>query len=60
MNKKYICAICGKENEGWGNNPYPVKTNYEDRCCDDCNTKFVIPARIMLLSNQSTKHERSN
>jgi hypothetical protein len=41
------CIICGEEFEGYGNNPDPVTT--EGRCCDACNTKFVIPARIEAL-----------
>lgn len=43
--KKYICCICGKEFEGYGNNPAPIKG---DRCCDDCNKSVVIPARLKL------------
>lgn len=44
------CAICGNEiNNEFGNNPWPVRTNEEDRCCDECNTSFVIPYRIMLM-----------
>ena len=39
------CCICGKEFEGWGNNPWPVKS--EGLCCDDCNMEHVIPARII-------------
>lgn len=41
------CCICGEELEGYGNNPYPVKK--EGKCCDACNMKFVIPARISDL-----------
>lgn len=44
---KETCVICGKEFEGWGNNPYPVKE--EGRCCDECNETKVIPARIMAM-----------
>jgi len=39
-----ICCICGEEIDGYGNNPEPVKS--EGRCCDACNMKFVIPARM--------------
>lgn len=38
------CIICGEEFEGYGNNPAPVSE--EGRCCDACNLKFVIPARL--------------
>ena len=44
---KNICCICGEEYEGYGNNPAPVSE--EGRCCNACNLKFVIPARIELL-----------
>ena len=53
------CAICGKEmNNEFGNNPWPVRTNEEDRCCDECNMSFVLPYRIMLLgTSQEVKIE---
>lgn len=42
-----VCCICGEPIEGYGNNPEPV-ISAEDgaRCCDACNLKFVIPARL--------------
>lgn len=55
MNKKYVCCICGKEFEGYGNNPYPIGHDVyseEDRCCDKCNLDYVIPARIALLADK--------
>ena len=45
---KFVCCLCGKECEGWGNDPYPLDTNPEHECCDDCNEK-VISARIAQL-----------
>ena len=45
---KFVCCICGEETTGYGNNPEPVK--HEGRCCDACNRKFVIPARIEELN----------
>ena len=45
--EKHICCICHREFIGWGNNPDPYKPeNGNDRCCDECNMNFVIPARI--------------
>ena len=46
--RTYICCLCGKRDYGFGNNPYPLceDGDFESRCCDDCNTKLVIPARI--------------
>ena len=40
---KKTCCICGKEFRGWGNDPYPVKD--EGDCCDECNYRYVLPAR---------------
>lgn len=39
-----FCCICGEPLEGYGNDPWPVKE--EGQCCDACNDKFVIPARL--------------
>ena len=50
-----ICCICGKEFEGWGNNPYPVVKDEDARCCDDCNVMYVIPARIEALAERDGK-----
>lgn len=44
---EYTCCICGEEFEGYGNNPAPVKES--GKCCDACNRKFVIPARLSNL-----------
>lgn len=42
----FICCICGAKLKGWGNNPWPIKNGENDRCCDECNQKYVIPERI--------------
>lgn len=44
VEKTFICCICGEESIGFGNNPAPYKE--KGKCCDSCNIKFVIPARI--------------
>lgn len=44
VERTFICCICGEESLGFGNNPAPYKE--EGKCCDSCNIKFVIPARI--------------
>ena len=44
---EYTCCICGDDFEGYGNNPAPYKES--GKCCDACNRKFVIPARLMQL-----------
>lgn len=48
---KYTCCICGKEFEGWGNNPWPVGKTTE-KCCDKCNMEVVIPARIEMINKE--------
>lgn len=45
-NMTFTCCICGKIFSGYGNNPYPVSKNENDRCCDQCNRDAVIPARM--------------
>ena len=45
--QKFKCCICGKIFEGWGNNPYPVSEDPDDRCCDFCNDTQVIPERLL-------------
>ena len=47
---EYTCCICGDDFEGYGNNPAPYKES--GKCCDACNRKFVIPARLMQLQNE--------
>jgi len=53
------CCICGKEIKGYGNNPDGAawlnpdgsverpKFSEGERCCDECNWKFVIPGRLV-------------
>ena len=45
--QKFKCCICGQIFEGYGNNPYPVSENPNDRCCDHCNDSKVIPERLL-------------
>ena len=50
-NKEQECVICHQPFEGYGNNAEPVA---EGRCCDECNAKVVIPARIEEIN----KHKK--
>ena len=50
-----FCCICGEPLNGYGNNPVPYKE--EGRCCDACNIKFVIPARLAQMYNQEAEKE---
>ena len=47
---EYTCCICGEDFEGYGNNPVPYKES--GKCCDACNRKFVIPARLSQLQDE--------
>lgn len=49
--KTIECCICGIKLLGMGNNPYPVKE--QGRCCDTCNIKHVIPARITAIGGST-------
>ena len=52
--ENYKSCICGKECTGFVNNPngavdetkHLIKWNPEDRCCDECNHKYVLPGRM--------------
>lgn len=43
------CGICAVTYQGWGNNPAPFPT---ERCCEDCNRRYVIPARLVEMSGR--------
>lgn len=45
---EFKCVICEQNSVGYGNNPAPVKD--KGKCCDDCNHKKVIPARLEQIS----------
>ena len=44
----YICCFCKKTYDDFGNNAEPLVLN--GKCCDECNTKKVIPARIWTIT----------
>lgn len=47
-----VCCICGEHVNGYGNNPEPyMSAENGERCCDECNIRFVIPARLAQLDN---------
>ena len=49
--KESFCCICGEPIEGYGNNPEPYMSAEEGRCCDSCNVRFVIPARLEMMED---------
>ena len=49
------CVICGEHFYGFGNDPAPVKNT--GRCCDDCNSLIVVPARYYLFFRRGAENE---
>jgi hypothetical protein len=47
MKKEHICSVCQSIYTGYGNNALPVNTG---RCCDACNSRVVIPARLSRMA----------
>jgi len=40
----FVCVLCKRRSQGWGNNPQPLAQ--KGNCCDRCNFESVLPARI--------------
>lgn len=59
--EEFKCSLCYDICEGFGNNPYPLceEDNTEARCCDDCNTLKVVPARIAQLFKKEVPEEET-
>jgi hypothetical protein len=51
--KENFCCICGEPIEGYGNNPEPYRSVEDGQCCDGCNLKFVIPARLEMMKGEN-------
>lgn len=45
--KNGVCSICGKPYKDYGHNAKPYDMG---RCCSECNSKYVKPTRIKLVS----------
>lgn len=57
------CALCGKKYSGWGNSTWGLWNIDEHdpegekiRCCDDCNQRLVVPARMGLIEKWDISH----
>lgn len=45
------CCICRRGYSGFGNNPYPLKSQMDGRsCCEGCNITLVVPVRLLCAS----------
>jgi hypothetical protein len=56
--ERHDCCICKEEFEGEGNNS--VSCRRDGLCCDKCNLKKVIPARIRSLKKLETLTKQQN
>jgi hypothetical protein len=52
----FVCVICKRQvTDQYGNNPDPVRPFGTGKCCNECNSVHVIPARVrnMREANKS-------
>ena len=56
------CCLCGIEFYGYGNNPYPLcdVNDCDGRCCNECDNKYVIPSRIIMVYKGKSAEEVFN
>ena len=60
MENNFKCCICKKTFTGYGNNPEPVSTKKNARCCNKCNEEVVLPARFdEIMRRRSSGTEQS-
>lgn len=58
------CCVCDGEifpfhdTRIYGNNPDPLPHAEGGRCCDFCNTAFVIPARMGIFTKRYEKESK--
>ena len=50
--KQWTCSICKASCQGFGNNPWPYEG---ERCCNECNDDWVIPARLSRINPKREK-----
>jgi hypothetical protein len=48
------CSLCGEEYTNFGHNAWP----FPGRCCDDCNERYVNPARLTRFRKWVARSER--
>ena len=48
------CCFCGADYGRYGNNAQPL---FDGRCCNNCNTEMVIPARISMMFGAESEYE---
>lgn len=55
----FQCCLCCKHSEGYGNNPAPLITSADARCCDKCNA-IVVFCRMGMSRPNATPLNRRN
>jgi hypothetical protein len=68
--KEGTCSLCGGHYDDYGHNPAPLgivpafqRSPYgglksaRARCCTECNSQIVIPARLRRLANDRSQRE---
>ena len=58
--RMFRCCLCGKIFTGFGNNPWPISLDPNDRCCDECNMNKVIPARLELMFRNKLENNKES
>ena len=58
-NMEFKCCFCGEVFEGYGNNPWPMADDTKHRCCNVCNMRIVVPARIEFIREKESGTEQS-
>ena len=48
----FKCCLCKKEELGSTNNPYPLGDDKKQSCCDACNIKYVLKARMLMIQKE--------
>jgi len=51
------CVICGNQFRGFSNSPRPIKLSGD--CCDECNFRVVVPARLRKLLHSHSNSRRT-
>jgi hypothetical protein len=57
---KQQCCLCGADIHTIleSHNPWPLSEKDKDRCCGECNTTKVIPARVARFYGLLQKEEQ--
>jgi hypothetical protein len=60
IQKTGTCSLCSSQYQRYGNNPWPLNRSEDDRCCDTCNTVYVIPERFRRIDEWEKENGKGN